>query len=109
MAIATEPLADVGQPGLPMQVHRPHAPRPAWLSQHLGTALVLAVGGYALGHFIGNTIASGYANIAGASAENDTAIVLGFAFGLVGWYLGIGALNYPIAKLVGLGGDHKVE
>jgi cytochrome c oxidase subunit 1 len=74
--------------------------RPAWMSQHLGTAIALAVGGYALGHFIGNSIASGYANTAG-SGQNDVAIVLGFALALVGWYLGIGALNYPMAKLIG--------
>ena len=35
------------------------ARRPAWLSQHLGTAIALAVGGYLLGHYLGNVIGGG--------------------------------------------------
>jgi cytochrome c oxidase subunit 1 len=71
------------------------------MSQHLGTALLGGVGGYALGHFIGNNIAAGYIHTNGESGVNDTAIVLGLAFGVLGWLLGSGALNYPLAKLVG--------
>ena len=52
------------------------ARRPAWLSQHVGTALLGGVGGYALGHWLGNLIASGYVRV-GTAAENDVAIVLG--------------------------------
>ncbi|MGH8981877.1 MAG: cytochrome c oxidase subunit I [Acidimicrobiales bacterium] len=74
--------------------------RPAWLSQHVGTALVLAIGGYALGHFFGNLIASGYGTI-GTSTENNPAIVLGLVLAILGWLLGVGALNYPIAKMFG--------
>ena len=61
--IDTEIRTDVPAPPTPSN-ERPRR-RPAWVSQHLGTAIVLAVAGYALGHFVGNTIASGYANIAG--------------------------------------------
>ncbi len=75
--------------------------RPAWLSQHLGTALLGGIGGYALGHFIGNNIAAGYLQTSGASDLNDTAVVLGLSFGVLGWLLGCGALNYPLAKIVG--------
>ncbi|MCU1489899.1 MAG: Cytochrome-c oxidase, partial [Acidimicrobiaceae bacterium] len=74
--------------------------RPTWLGQHLGTALVLAVGGYALGHFIGNTIAFDYSNVSG-NGQDDTAVVLGLVLGVVGWLAGVGALNYPAAKLIG--------
>jgi cytochrome c oxidase subunit 1 len=101
MAVDISPEIEVGDPLPPMPVNQRSRRRPAWLGQHLGTAIVLAIGGYALGHFVGNTIASGYANVAGASGENDIAVVLGFVFGLVGWYAGIGALNYPLAKLIG--------
>ncbi len=58
------------------------------------------VGGYAVGHWLGNLIASGYTNIQG-NGQNDVAIVLGLSFGVLGWLAGIGALNYPLAKLVG--------
>ncbi len=96
---AGEPVGDVGvtRPG---PTRRPTS-RPAWLGQHLGTAVVGAVAGYAVGHWLGNQIASAYPNTAGASGLNDTAVVLGLAFGVVGWLAGIGALNYPLAKLVG--------
>jgi cytochrome c oxidase subunit 1 len=93
----------VSEPGQPTHlVARPVSARrrPSWLGQNLGTALVLAVGGYALGHFIGNSIASGYESVQG-SGQNDVAIVLGYALALAGWFIGIGALNYPAAKLIG--------
>jgi cytochrome c oxidase subunit 1 len=67
---------------------------------HLGTAIIGAIAGYALGHFLGNSIASGYANVQG-SGQNDVAIVLGLSLGVLGWLAGVGALNYPLAKLVG--------
>lgn len=100
MAIDTTTDVGVGRP-LPPIARRPRT-RPAWLSQHVGTALAGAVGGYALGHFIGNAIASGYPNSYNASGTNDVAIVLGLAFGFLGWLLGIGALNYPIASMFGV-------
>ena len=74
--------------------------RPSWLGQHMGTGIVLAVGGYALGHYLGNVIASGYTYV-GTAAENDVAIVLALVLAVVGWLLGVGALNYPLAKLAG--------
>jgi len=75
--------------------------RPAWLSQHIGTALIGAVAGYALGHWLGNVIAGNFAHVQ-ATGENDVAIVLGLVLGVVGWLGGIGALNYPLLKIVGL-------
>src|SRR5450759_2835441 len=75
--------------------------RPGWLSQHLGTAAIGAVLGYLLGHWLGNVVASGYTNIAD-SGVNAVAITGGLLLGVFGWLLGIGALNYPLAKMVGL-------
>ena len=99
MAIDTTPDVGIGRPLPPVAGHPRN--RPAWLSQHLGTAIAGAVGGYALGHFIGNAIGAGYPNTYNASGQNDIAVVLGLAFGFLGWLLGIGALNYPLALLVG--------
>jgi cytochrome c oxidase subunit 1 len=70
------------------------------LSQHVGTAMALAIAGYAFGHWIGNLVAGGYVRNQTASL-NDVAIVLGLVLGVFGWLLGVGALNYPLAKLAG--------
>jgi cytochrome c oxidase subunit 1 len=83
-------------------VSRPTRRRPGWLQQSILTAAVGAVGGYFFGHWVGNLIAAGYININGASGQNDTAITLGLAFGTLGWLVGVGALNYPLAKIIGL-------
>ncbi len=74
---------------------------PSWFGQNILTASIAAVGGYLFGHWIGNLIAAGYANVNGASGQNDIAIVLGLGFGAFGWLLGVGALNYPLAKIAG--------
>ncbi len=74
--------------------------RPAWASQHLGTALIGAVGGYAFGHWIGNVIAAGY-TVPQSNGQNDVAVVLGLSLGALGYLIGIGAFNYPIAKMFG--------
>jgi cytochrome c oxidase subunit 1 len=92
------PTSGVGEVRPPTR--GPASRRPAWFGQHVGTALVGMVAGYALGHWIGNVIASGYAHVQG-SGENDVAIVLGMVLGVLGWLAGIGALNYPLAKLAG--------
>jgi cytochrome c oxidase subunit I len=101
LAIDTAPSVGVGQPRQVPPTGRPWGNRPAWLGQHIGTALTLAVGGYALGHYLGNVIAGYYPNSYQASGSNDVAIVLGFGLGFIGWMLGIGALNHPLAKLIG--------
>ena len=75
--------------------------RPGWFSQHLGTAVALAAGGYLLGHWIGNWMTSGYPNVALAGV-NAVPVTAGLIAGVIGWLLGIGALNYPLAKIVGM-------
>jgi cytochrome c oxidase subunit I len=74
--------------------------RPAWLGQHVGTALVLMVGGYAFGHWAGAYITGSY-HIPVFIFQNDASAFLGLIFGILGWLAGIGALNYPAAKLIG--------
>ena len=87
---------EAGQP----EAHTQRSRRPAWMGQHLGTAVVLAIAGYAFGHWIGNVIASSYVRVQTAQ-WNDVAIVLGLVFAVVGWLVGVGALNYAFAKLIG--------
>src|SRR5580704_12635554 len=79
-----------------------------WLSQHAGTAIVCGFLGYILGHWLGNYIGSAYPYIAN-SGQNSLADLLALLFMVVGWLLGIGALNYPLAKLVGREAKGEVE
>src|SRR5579872_3426525 len=74
--------------------------RPGWMSQHLGTALVLGFLGYLFGHWLGNAIASNYQYIAN-NGQNTVADFLGLLFMVIGCLGGIGVLNYPLAKIVG--------
>ena len=46
-------------------------------------------------------MASGYPVVANSGA-NSIAVTGGLLLGVLGWLLGIGALNYPLAKMVGL-------
>ncbi|HEV3188757.1 MAG TPA: cbb3-type cytochrome c oxidase subunit I, partial [Acidimicrobiales bacterium] len=79
-----------------------------WQGQHLGTAIIAGFLGYIFGHWLGNYIASSYTYIAN-SGQNSVADLLALVFMVVGWYLGIGALNYPLAKLTGREATHEVE
>ncbi|MCU1495713.1 MAG: Cytochrome-c oxidase [Acidimicrobiaceae bacterium] len=99
MAISMHESVDLGRPG---ETPPPGAAkrRSPWLGQHMGTALIAAAGGFALGHWAGNAIAGNYENVAG-SGQNNVATVLALSFGVLGWLIGSGALNYPLAKLVG--------
>ncbi|MBW4077828.1 MAG: hypothetical protein HIU84_04820 [Acidobacteria bacterium] len=74
--------------------------RPGWMSQHLGTAIVLAIVGYLLGHWLGHEITGDYAYVQN-SGQNSSANFFALLFMVVGWLTGIGALNYPAAKLFG--------
>jgi hypothetical protein len=58
-----------------------------WMRPAIHTALIGAVLGYVLGHWLGNYVASGYQQVAGADSD-DFPIVLGYAFGIVGWLAG---------------------
>ncbi len=89
-------------------IRPPLTQRPGLFSQHLGTAIIGAVLGYALGHWMGNAIASHYPYIAN-SGQNAIADALGLILGVAGWLLGIGALNYPLAKLAGRQPEAEVE
>jgi cytochrome c oxidase subunit 1 len=71
-----------------------------WLRPHMGWAIVGAVVGYLVGHWLGDVIAGGYP-VAQTSGQNNVATVSALTLGVVGWLAGIGALNYPLLKMVG--------
>ncbi|MGZ4432487.1 MAG: cytochrome c oxidase subunit I [Trebonia sp.] len=71
--------------------------RPAW-----HTALIGAVIGYALGHWLGNFMTPSFvATGGGANDSNDTAIVLGYAFLVLGWLIGLGVFNDLVRQMLG--------
>ncbi len=80
--------------------HKPAKTRSPWLGQNILTAAVGGVCGYLIGHWLGNYIASDFTVVTN-SGQNDIAICLGLSFLVLGWLAGIGALNYPLAKLIG--------
>jgi cytochrome c oxidase subunit 1 len=73
-------------------------PRPWWMRPAFHTGLVLAVGGYFFGHWLGNFLSSGYPQNP-LSDSNDVPIVLGYAFGTLGWLIGLGVFN-DLGRLV---------
>src|ERR1700745_709781 len=68
------------------------AARPWWLRPGAHTGLIGAVIGYLLGHLLGNWLGGDYAR-SSLSDTNDVAIVLGYAFAVVGWLAGLGVFN----------------
>lgn len=79
-----------------------------WFSQHLGTAILGGFLGYLLGHWLGNYISSGY-SVSVNTGQNSIADFLALLLMVIGWLLGIGALNYPLAKIVGREAKSEVE
>ncbi len=78
----------------------PRAARPWWLRPAFHTALVGAVLGYLLGHWLGNFLSSSYQQNA-ASDTNDVPIILGYAFGVIGWLAGLGVFNDIVRQMIG--------
>jgi cytochrome c oxidase subunit 1 len=63
-------------------------------------AVALAIGGYALGHWLGSHIG---ANSAAQSEtdQDDVAILMGLGLSIVGWMAGLGFFNYPLGRIIG--------
>ncbi len=74
--------------------------RSEWLRPHMGWAIVGAVIGWFIGEWIGNSIAGNYPVVLNSGVNNVT-VVFELAFGVLGWLIGIGAVTYPLMKLLG--------
>ncbi len=78
--------------------------RPPWrrlIGFNLLTAVLLGVGGYYLGWFIGHQISGKSFEFQSASNENDVALLLAYFFGVIGFLIGLGFANYPVSRLLG--------
>ncbi|HUE26644.1 MAG TPA: cbb3-type cytochrome c oxidase subunit I, partial [Solirubrobacteraceae bacterium] len=81
------------------------APRTGW-RQFMGfnvvTGIILGIGGWFLGYFIGNHITGGGLAYYGTEAgQNDVSILLGYFLGVVGFLVGLGFANYPVQRMLG--------
>jgi cytochrome c oxidase subunit 1 len=81
------------------------ARRAGWrqlLGFNVFTGVLLGLGGWFLGHFIGTRIHGEsleyYSTEAG---QNDIAIFLGYGLGVLGFLIGLGFLNYPLRRMLG--------
>jgi cytochrome c oxidase subunit 1 len=73
-----------------------------WLRPAFHTALIGAFIGYAFGHWLGNFMTPSFvATGGGAPDTNDEAIVLGYAFLVLGWLIGLGVFNDLIRQMLG--------
>jgi cytochrome c oxidase subunit 1 len=70
------------------------------LGFNLFTAIVLAIGGFFLGAWIGGQIAVGKDYLLGTD-QNDVGVFMGFLFATIGWLGGLGFFNYPLGRLLG--------
>ncbi|HEY4428535.1 MAG TPA: cbb3-type cytochrome c oxidase subunit I [Solirubrobacteraceae bacterium] len=78
--------------------------RPFWrrlIGFNLLTAVLLGVGGYYLGWFIGHQITGDSFEYQKKIDENDVALLLAYVFGVVGFLIGLGFANYPLSRLLG--------
>src|SRR5947209_19745099 len=79
-------------------------PKPLWrrlIGFNLLSAVLLGVGGYYLGWFIGHQINGKSFEYQKAVDENDVALLLAYLFGVVGFLIGLGFANYPVSRLLG--------
>jgi cytochrome c oxidase subunit 1 len=79
---------------------RPPRIRPAVLDFNVIWGVVLAVGGYVLGHWIGTRLAHHLSQQV-LSDQDDIAIFTGLIFSILGFLLGLGFFNYPLSRMLG--------
>ena len=81
------------------------AHRPLWrrlIGFNLLTAVVLGVGGYYLGWWIGHLVTEGKSfEYTAKTDENDVALLLAYFGGVVGFLVGLGFANYPVQRMLG--------
>ena len=91
-------------PPTPERPSRAAAPKPLWrrlIGFNLLTAVILGVAGYYIGWWLGHQIKSPVFEYESATSENDVALLLAYAGGVVGFLIGLGFVNYPVGRLLG--------
>ncbi len=84
----------------PAPVRRPLLRR--LIGFNLLSAVLLGVGGYYLGWFVGHQVSTSKSfEFISATDENDVALLLAYLFGVAGFLIGLGFANYPVSRLLG--------
>jgi cytochrome c oxidase subunit 1 len=65
------------------------------------TGVVLAIAGYLLGHFLGDRITAPSLSWTAETGQNDIGLILGYVLGVIGFLAGVGALGYPVRRMLG--------
>jgi cytochrome c oxidase subunit 1 len=68
---------------------------------HLGTGILLGVGGWYLGWWLGHQVNAPSLDYFGDTDQNDVAVFVGYVLGTIGFLTGLGFLNYPLARMAG--------
>ena len=63
--------------------------------------MLLGIGGWYLGWYVGHQITGPSIDYFGDTDQNDISVFLGYAFGVIGFLIGLGFLQYPLARLRG--------
>jgi cytochrome c oxidase subunit 1 len=92
-------MSVVAEPATPVPRRRPLWRRLAGFN--LLTAVILGVAGYYLGWWIGHQFKGASFDFINDTDENDVALLLAYAGGVVGFLVGLGFANYPAARLIG--------
>jgi cytochrome c oxidase subunit 1 len=78
---------------------------PLWrrlIGFNLLTGVLLGIGGWFLGYWIGTSIHGLSFNYFPTEAgENDIAVFMGYFLGVVGFLVGLGFMNYPLKRMLG--------
>ena len=88
----------------PAESQGPQTTQPPWrrlLGFNLLTGILLGIGGYYLGWFIGHHIHGASLDFIGDTDENDISLFLGYILGVIGFLVGLGFANYPVSRLLG--------
>src|SRR6266536_1535814 len=83
--------------------------RPLWqgvIGFNLLPAILVGIGGFFLGAWIGGQIAVGHDYLLGTN-QNDVGLFMGYLFGTIGWLAGLGFFNYPLARMAGRPPSHR--
>jgi len=78
--------------------------QPLWrrlIGFNLLTAVLLGIGGYYLGWFLGHQVTGASYYYQPEVDESDVSLLLAYVLGVVGFLAGLGFLNYPAARLLG--------
>ena len=87
-----------------MEHSAPTTRQPLWrrlIGFNLLAAVLLGIGGWYLGWFLAHQITGPSLDYFGDTGQNDIAVILGYLLGVIGFLIGLGFLQYPLARLRG--------